>query len=125
MKIIQVDENNQGHYSSAVISNNMLYVSGQLGIDPVTKALPYGGIKDQTEMALKNLDDILQKVGSDRTSVVQCRIYISDIKHWEDVNKIYSSFFGAHKPARIVVPVGELHYGSLVEVEAIAEMVPI
>jgi reactive intermediate/imine deaminase len=100
----------------------MLYVSGQLSLAPDTREVPEGGIEEHAKLALANLDRVLQQAGAARQDVVQCRVYITDIALWDQVNEVYAEFFGAHKPARIVVPVGKLHFGCLVEIEAIAEV---
>ena len=113
---------NKGHYSPGVISNGVLYVSGQLSIDPDTRELPTGGVKDHARQALSNVERVLKEAGAAKENVVQCRIYIIGVKNWDAVNEVYSGFFGDHKPARIVVPVPELHGGSLVEIEAVAEL---
>ncbi len=113
---------NKGHYSPGVVSNGMLYISGQLSIDPDTRSIPSGGLETQVQQALVNLDRVLREAGLSRDSVVLCRVYIADIEGWDIVNKVYAEFFGTHKPARVVVPVGRLHFGCLVEIEAIAEL---
>lgn len=113
---------NKGHYSPGVISNGMLYVSGQLSIDPDTRELPAGGVKEHARQALSNVERVLKEAGVGRENVVQCRIYLIGVQNWDAVNEAYAEFFGDHKPARIVVPVPELHGGSLVEIEAIAEL---
>ena len=113
---------NKGHYSPGIISNGLLFISGQLSIDPDTRQVSQGGIEEHTRLALNNLDRVLKEAGVERSSVVQCRVYVSDIDDWDKVNVIYSEFFGEHKPARIVVPVSELHFGCLIEIEAIAEV---
>ncbi|MBU2703503.1 reactive intermediate/imine deaminase [Sporomusaceae bacterium BoRhaA] len=100
----------------------MLYISGQLSIDPDTRKVPEGGIKAHARLALANVERVLKATGLSRTDIVQCRVYVSDIDQWDSVDKVYTEFFGEHKPARIVVPVGELHFGCLVEIEAIAEV---
>jgi reactive intermediate/imine deaminase len=113
---------NKGHYSPGIVSNGMLYVSGQLSIDPDTRRLPEGGLEAQVRQALANLDRVLREAGLGRASVVLCRVYIADIEGWDTVNRIYAEFFGNHKPARVVVPTGRLHFGCLVEIEAMAEI---
>ncbi len=113
---------NKGHYSAGIISNGMLYISGQLSIDPDTRQVATGGIEEHTKLALSNLDRVLKEANVARNKVVQCRIYIADMADWDKVNAIYADFFGNHKPARAVVPTGELHFGCLVEIEAIAEV---
>ena len=113
---------NKGHYTPGIISNGMLYISGQLSIDPDTHKVANGEIEEHARLALANLDHILNAANCCRTDVIQCRIYISDIEQWDAVNRVYMEFFEEHKPARIVVPVGQLHFGCLVEIEAIAEV---
>jgi len=122
-KIIpQYDSKNKGHYTPGIVSNGMLYISGQLSIDPDTQQVAKGGTEEHAKLALANLDRILNESNCCRTDVVQCRVYISNIEQWDAVNRVYTEFFGEHKPARIVVPVGRLHFGCLVEIEAIAEV---
>lgn len=116
---------NKGHYSPGVISNGMLYISGQLSIDPDTREVAQGGIEEHARLALGNVERVLQAAGLTRDSVVQCRIYITDIEDWDAVNRVAAEFFGAHKPARVVVPVNRLHFGCRIEIEAIAEVMPV
>lgn len=116
---------NKGHYSPGVISNGMLYISGQLSIDPDTREVAQGGIDEHARLALGNVERVLQAAGLTRGSVVQCRIYITDIEDWDAVNRVVAEFFGAHKPARVVVPVSRLHFGCRIEIEAIAEVMPV
>jgi 2-iminobutanoate/2-iminopropanoate deaminase len=118
----QYDVENKGHYTPGIISNGILYISGQLSIDPDTRKVPEGGIEAQARLALANVERVLKATGLSRTDVVQCRVYVSDIAQWDSVNVVYTEFFGEHKPARIVVPVGKLHFGCLIEIEAIAEV---
>ena len=113
---------NKGHYSPGVVSNGMLYISGQLSIDPDTRRLPEGGLEAHARQALANVDRVLREAGLVRDSVVLCRVYIADMEGWDIVNRVYAEFFGTHKPARAVVPVGRLHFGCLVEIEAVAEL---
>ncbi len=110
-----------GHYSPCIEHNGTLYISGQLPVDPSTKQIP-DGIEAQTKLVLEKIDLILTEAGSSREKVIQMRIYISDIALWDKVNEVYTQFFGAHKPVRCVVPVGELHYGCLIEAECVASI---
>jgi 2-iminobutanoate/2-iminopropanoate deaminase len=109
-----------GHYSQAIVHGGMVYVSGQLPIDPKTGEKRAGSIEEQTEQALRNLAEILRAANSDLNQVVKTTVYISDIKLWDRVNAVYSRFFGEHRPARAVVPTRELHFGFQIEIEAIA-----
>ena len=109
-----------GHYSQATVHGDLVFVAGQLSVDPHTGERKTGPIKEQTLQALKNLEAILLAAGSDTSHVLKTTVFISDIQLWGDVNEVYSTFFGDHKPARSIVPTKELHYGFLIEVEAIA-----
>ena len=109
-----------GHYSQSIVHNNLVYISGQLPIDPRTGEKRVGPIEEQTEHALRNLEAILQASGSSIKSVLKTTVYVSDITLWSRVNQVYARFFGGHKPARAVVPTRELHFGFQVEIEAIA-----
>ena len=109
-----------GHYSQAIVHDDVVYVSGQLPIDPQSGKIGVGSIEEQTEQALKNLSEILQAAGSGVNQVVKTTVYVSDIGLWGRVNAVYERFFAGHRPARAVVPTRELHYGFQVEIEAVA-----
>jgi 2-iminobutanoate/2-iminopropanoate deaminase len=109
-----------GHYSQAIVHNGLVYVAGQLPIDPSDKNKPVGSIEEQTEQTLRNVEAILTAAGSGLDQVLQMTIYVSDISLWGAVNTAYAKVMGAHKPARAVVPVKDLHYGYQIEIQAIA-----
>ncbi|MCB2167974.1 MAG: Rid family detoxifying hydrolase [Deltaproteobacteria bacterium] len=109
-----------GHYSQAIVHDGLVYVSGQLPIDPKREEKYGGSIEEQTEQALRNLDAILKKANSDRHHVLKVTVYVSDIALWARVDAVYARFFGDHRPARAVVPTRELHFGFQIEIEAIA-----
>lgn len=122
IEFIHTDEAPQpgGHYSQGVKHNNVVYVSGQLPIDPVTGEKKHGAIEQEAQQVLQNMEAVLKSAGSSRDKVLKVTIYISDVSLWGEVNTIYAKFFGDHKPARTVVPSGELHYGFKIELDAIA-----
>jgi 2-iminobutanoate/2-iminopropanoate deaminase len=109
-----------GHYSQAVVHNGLVYVAGQLSIDPQTGEKKLGSIEEQTEQTLTNVGEILRAAGSDLSRVLKMTVYISDINLWGAVNEVYARIMGAHRPARAVIPTRELHYGFLIEIDAIA-----
>ena len=113
--------NQAGHYTPGIVSHGMLYVSGQLPRDPETGKIPEG-VQAQTKQVFTNLELVLQSAGIGKAAVVSCRIYVSDIQLWDEINREYAAFFGDHKPARALIPVSTLHYGCLLELEAIAEL---
>lgn len=109
-----------GHYSQAVVHNGLVYVAGQLPIDPRTGEKQLGTIEEQTELVLRNMGEILRAAGSDLSRVLKMTVYVTDIGLWPQVNAVYAQMLGEHRPARVIVPVRELHYGFLIEIEAIA-----
>lgn len=109
-----------GHYSQAIVHENLVYVSGQLAIDPRTGEKRIGTIEEQVRQALHNVAAVLEAAGSDITHVLKTTVYISDIELWARVNVEYAKFFGNHRPARAVVPTKTLHYGFQIEIEAVA-----
>ena len=109
-----------GPYSHAVSVGHFVFVSGQLGLDPVSGALVEGGIQAQTRQALSNLRSVLQAAGTSPDQVVKTTVYLSDMADWPELDEVYGQFFGAARPARSVVPTGPLHFGFRIEIEAIA-----
>jgi 2-iminobutanoate/2-iminopropanoate deaminase len=109
-----------GHYAQATVLRDMVFVSGQLPVDPETGAIVPGTITEQTEQVLQNVEAILEAAGSGIGNVLKTTIYIADIELWGEVNAIYGRHFGKHRPARAVVPAPTLHHGALIEMEAIA-----
>lgn len=109
-----------GHYSLATVHNDTVYISGQLPVNINTGEKVFGTITDQVKTVLNNIEEILKEVGSSKDKVLKVSIYIPDVKLWNEVNEVYSSFFQGHKPARVIVPTRELHYGFLVEMDVIA-----
>ncbi|MCA1628058.1 MAG: Rid family detoxifying hydrolase [Acidobacteria bacterium] len=109
-----------GHYSQATVHRGIVYVAGQLAIDPRTGERKLGSIEEQTEQALRNVGEILIAAGSDLNRVLKMTIYIADTSLWGAVNEVYARVLGEHRPARAVVPTKELHYGFLIEIEAVA-----
>ena len=112
-----------GHYSQAIVHNGLVYVSGQLPIDPVTGAEKFGTIEDQAEQVLNNIAEILLAAGSDLNHVLKTTAYISDIELWPRINATYAAVFGEYRPARAVVPTKELHYGFQIEIDAVAAVI--
>jgi len=108
------------HYSAAVRDGNHLYISGQLPLDPVTRQFCEGGIREQALQALSNLEALIKQEGGDRNDVLRTTAYIAHMEDWGAVNDVYREFFGAHKPARTIVAVPEIHFGFLIEIDGIA-----
>ena len=112
-----------GHYSSAVVHNGVVYVSGQLPRVPGKPAdFAPPTIEEQTRQALQNAEAVLIAAGSRRELVLRSTLYVSDISYWAAVNAEYAAFFGTHKPARAIVPVGHFRNGFLIEIDMIAAL---
>jgi 2-iminobutanoate/2-iminopropanoate deaminase len=113
----------KGHYSPAVAHGGLIYVSGQLPVNHATGTVETGAIERQTEIALRNVESILKEAGSDLQHVLQFTIYVSDMELWDKVNETYARILGEHKPARAIVPVKDLHFGTKIEIQAIAAVI--
>jgi 2-iminobutanoate/2-iminopropanoate deaminase len=98
-----------GHYSQATVYNGLVFVAGQLSIDPATGQHKFGSIEEQTELALSNVHAILKAAGSDWDRVLKMNISVADINLWEAVNKVYSRVLGDNRPARAINHCGNLH----------------
>ena len=110
----------KGQYSPAVEFNGLIFVSGQLPWNYETGEVETGAIELQTELALRNVETILLAANSDLNHVLQMTIYVSEMELWDRVNEVYSRILGEHKPARAIVPVKDLHFGTKIEIQAIA-----
>jgi 2-iminobutanoate/2-iminopropanoate deaminase len=122
MKSIQTDKAPLpgGHYSQAIVHNGLVYVSGQLPVDPKTGGKQTGSIEEQTRLVLQNLAAILEASDSSLNKVLKVTVYISDISLWGKVNEVYAGIFGDHRPARAIVPTRDLHFGFTIELDAVA-----
>lgn len=122
MRVIQPEDQAtpKGHYSPGIEHHGIVYVSGQLPITLDTREPFAGDIETQTELALANVEHVLKAAGSSLDRVIQMTIYVSDIELWGKVNEIYARVMGNHRPARAIVPVKELHFGTQIEIQAIA-----
>ena len=108
-----------GPYSQALAAGNMLFTSGQLGLNPDTGTLP-AGIEDQARQSLENIRAILEEAGFRKTDVIKTVVYLKNLADFAVVNGIYAGFFGDHKPARSCVEVSRLPKDGLIEIEAVA-----
>ena len=111
-----------GHYSHALIHNELVYVSGQLGRGPGMSDAQAGDIRIQARRALNAIDVLLRAAGSSLPRLLKVTVYVPDVLLWPVVNEEYAHFMGEHRPARAVVPTSALHYGALVEIDAVAAL---
>ena len=108
-----------GPYSHAVVSNGLVFLSGQTPVDPNTGQLVEGSIGDQTKRCLDNLAIVAAAAGASLDDAVRCGIYVTDISTFKHVNEAYGSFFGDAPPARSTIGVAALPLGAEVEIDAI------
>lgn len=109
-----------GPYSQAVWAGDLLYCSGQLGIDPAKGALVGPGVAEQAEQALKNVRALLESQGLTAANVVKTLVFLTDMANFKEVNEVYGRVFDSEPPARSCVAVSALPLGGVVEIEVIA-----
>ncbi len=109
-----------GPYSPAVRVGDTYYLSGQVGLNPESMHLVGPGIEEQTVQVLQNLRSVLAHLGLSFDDIVKSTIFLTDLAHFQTVNKIYGEALGGHKPARSTIQVSALPLGAIVEIEMIA-----
>jgi 2-iminobutanoate/2-iminopropanoate deaminase len=109
-----------GPYSQAIEANGMLFISGQIPIDPATGKFVEGGITEQTEQVMKNIGAILKEAGYEYKDVIKSTCLLSDMDHFAAMNAVYGTFYPENPPARAAYAVVKLPMGALVEIETIA-----
>ncbi|HJP95648.1 MAG TPA: RidA family protein [Pyrinomonadaceae bacterium] len=109
-----------GPYSQAIKAGGLVFVSGQIPIDPQTGEFVAGGITEQTEQVLKNLAAVLEAAGSGLDRVVKTTVFLADMKEFSGMNEVYARFFQSPPPARATVAAAGLPRDARVEIEAIA-----
>ncbi len=109
-----------GPYAQAIRADGIVYTSGQIGIDPATGALVPGGIEAETRRVLENLKAVLAAAGSSLDRVLRVGVYLTDLGHFQAMNRIFAKYLDRHRPARSTVGVAALPMGALVEMDMIA-----
>lgn len=109
-----------GPYSQAVIAAGLIFVSGQIPLDPATGEISGTNIKEQTDRVMKNLDAVLVAGNSELSKVLKTTIYLANMDDFPIVNDIYGSYFDSSPPARATVEVSRLPKGVMVEIDAVA-----
>jgi 2-iminobutanoate/2-iminopropanoate deaminase len=110
-----------GPYSQAIQVEKTLYLAGQIALDPKSGELIKGGIEIQTHRVMQNLGAILSEADFDFEDVVQVQVFLSDLKHYKIMNAIYTKYFSASYPARVVVEVARIPRDALVEIMMVAQ----
>jgi len=108
-----------GPYSQAIRAGNLLFISGQLGVDLSTGTIPYDSVAEQTKHALTNLANIAQAAGTSLANAVKVTVYLTNMDDFAAMNQVYAEFFPENPPARACVAVSALPKGVAVEIEAI------
>jgi 2-iminobutanoate/2-iminopropanoate deaminase len=111
-------------YSQAVKSNGLVFLAGQIGLNPETKKLAEGGLEPETVQILENIKAVLQASGAGLEDIVNTTIYIKEMKNFSKVNEIYGKYFTANFPARTTVGVADLPGGASIEIAVIAAVPP-
>lgn len=111
-----------GPYSQAIRTGNLIFVSGQLPVDPSTGHFAEGGIKELTRQSLLNIQHILEEAGTDMSHVVKTTVFLADMADFSAMNEVYAQFFEAPFPARSAVAIKTLPKNARVEIECIAEV---
>jgi 2-iminobutanoate/2-iminopropanoate deaminase len=109
-----------GPYSQAIKANGFIFLSGQTPLDPTTQQLVTGGVAEQAERTLKNLEAVLKAAGSSLDKVVRCGVFLKDMNDFAAMNEVYGTFFKSNPPARTTIQAARLPKDCLVEIDAIA-----
>lgn len=109
-----------GPYSQAIVANGFIFTAGQIALDPSAGKIVDGGIVEQTDRVMENLQEVLKSAGATWADVVKTTVYLHDLAHFPTVNEIYGKWLGDARPARSTVQVTGLPRGALVEIDAIA-----
>jgi 2-iminobutanoate/2-iminopropanoate deaminase len=109
-----------GPYSQGIVTHDLVFCSGQIGLEPATGELVAGGVEAQSERAIRNLEAVLDAAGANLADVVKTTVFLVDINDFATVNATYARFFPDPPPARSTFAVAALPKGARIEVEAIA-----
>jgi 2-iminobutanoate/2-iminopropanoate deaminase len=111
-----------GPYSQAITANGFVFTAGQIPLDPVAGKIVDGGIVEQTDRVMQNLQEVLRAAGATWADVVKTTVYLHDLAHFPTVNEVYGKWLGDARPARSTVQVASLPRGALVEIDVIAAL---
>lgn len=109
-----------GPYSQAIVANGFVFTAGQIPLDPAAGKIVDGGIVEQTDRVMQNLQEVLRAAGVTWADVVKTTVYLHDLAHFPTVNEVYGKWLGDARPARSTVQVASLPRGALVEIDVIA-----
>ena len=110
----------KGAYSQVVRAGDLLFVSGQGPIDPLTEEFVLSDIRGETQLTLQNIERVLEGCGASRTNIVRCGVFLANAADFGAMNEVYGAFFGGHPPARTTIQAGMVEPGMKVEIDCIA-----
>lgn len=110
-----------GPYSQAIQTNNLLFVSGQIPLDPKTGSLIHGDIREQTRQIFKNIGEILKEANTTFENIVKLTVFLTDLTHFPVVNEVFSEFLSEPYPARSTIEVSRIPKDAQIEIEVIAQ----
>ena len=110
-----------GPYSQGIVEGGFVFTSGMVAIDPETSKVVSGGIREQTKRVLENVKAILEEAGSSMQKVTKTTVYLKEQSYFKDMNEVYASYFGDHKPARSTIVCDFMLSDVLVEIDVIAK----
>jgi len=111
-----------GTYNQAIVTGNLIFISGQIPLDPATGELVDGDFKTRCKRVLENLKAIVEASGSSIDRIVKTNVYLTDLSNFSEVNEVYADYFTSDPPARAAVEVSKLPLGVDIEIECIAEL---
>jgi 2-iminobutanoate/2-iminopropanoate deaminase len=111
-----------GPYAQAIIHDGLIYVSGQGAVDPATNEIKLGTVEEEAELALRNLQIILEEAGSSLKNTLKVTVYLLDMEEFARFNGVYRKYFGDHLPARTCIQAACLPFETRVEIDAIAHI---
>ena len=111
-----------GPYSQAIVANGFVFTAGQIPLDPAAGKIVDGGIVEQTDRVMENLQEVLRAAGVTWADVVKTTVYLHDLAHFPTVNEVYGKWLGDARPARSTVQVASLPRGALVEIDVVAAL---
>lgn len=109
-----------GPFSQAIEVNGMVFISGQIAMDPATGEFKPGGIEKQTRLVLSNLRSIVEAAGCSVSDIIKCTVYLKDLNDYSGMNDVYGEFFSPPYPSRVALQVARLPLDARIEIEAVA-----
>ncbi len=111
-----------GPYAQAIVTDGLVFCSGQAALNPASGRIDLTSVAEQTELTLRNLEEVLLAAGSDLHHVIKCNVYLIDMDEFGEMNTVYERIFHPHKPARTTIEASRLPLDAKVEIECVARL---